>query len=79
MLLPVLKQINNDQNDELEIEAEMKGNMVALRILNSRPCIKFRLITEKLLVIIILYVTGETLSNLHIMQAELSCNEQKCW
>lgn len=28
MLLPLLKQINRDQNDELEIEARIKGRVV---------------------------------------------------
>ncbi|RXH86058.1 hypothetical protein DVH24_017111 [Malus domestica] len=46
MLLPVLKQINQDQKVELEAEAKMRG---------------------------------EELSEVHIKQAEYSCNEQHCW
>ncbi|TQD72395.1 hypothetical protein C1H46_042066 [Malus baccata] len=45
MLLPVLKQINQDQKVELEAEAKMRG---------------------------------EKLSEVHIKQAEYSCNEQHC-
>ncbi|PQM33205.1 hypothetical protein Pyn_14181 [Prunus yedoensis var. nudiflora] len=45
MLLPVLKQINQDQKVELEAEAKM---------------------------------TGEKQSEVHIKQAEYSCNEQQC-
>ncbi|XP_021815439.1 lysine-specific demethylase JMJ25 [Prunus avium] len=45
MLLPVLKQLNQDQKVELEAEAKMRG---------------------------------EKLSEVHIKQAEYSCNEQQC-
>lgn len=34
MLLPVLKQINVNQSDELEIEARIKGNVMTIVILS---------------------------------------------
>lgn len=83
MLLPLLKQINQEQSIELEIEAKIKGshNGSAFDLLQLMSTLITLLLSARWRssAYFLRSVTGQKTSEVRIHQAEVGCNKQCCW